>query len=301
MSFFDRIKNVFNPEMSQPGYPVATGAPGPNRGSTSLRRQQQVNPNPDIARQETWQENGWTGIGSFKYRVKWVHNNGLYLYRLLKEEQILPGYERDHCLLDLKAENGVKGGKRITGLNNCWCERVLIGNSGWVNSVAFSPDTRYILSGSDDGTVRLWEVVNGKELHVFEGHTGKVTSVAFSPDGRHILSGGYDNQIILWNAHNGQEIRRNNNNVEISSVAFSPDGGSIIAGGDRDFLLMLDVTSGKERRALKPNFGRTNSTIKSVAFSPDGGYVLSGNSGGFMSIYNVENGSESGIFEWHHS
>jgi hypothetical protein len=74
-------------------------------------------------------------------------------------------------------------------------ERVLsLGHTGGINSVAFSPDTTRALSGSDDNTVRVWEVESGRCLRVLEGHAASVWSVAWSGDGRHALSGS-----LHWN------------------------------------------------------------------------------------------------------
>jgi WD40 repeat protein len=67
-----------------------------------------------------------------------------------------------------------------------------------VTSVTFSPDGRFALSGSDDRTVRLWNLESGKALYCFEGHTDGVTSVCFAPDGRRALSGSADQTVRYW-------------------------------------------------------------------------------------------------------
>ncbi len=59
-----------------------------------------------------------------------------------------------------------------------------IGHTSWVYSVAFSPDSKYLASGSADKTVRLWSVESQKEVYTLQGHSSPVRSFAFSPDGK---------------------------------------------------------------------------------------------------------------------
>jgi WD40 repeat protein len=65
---------------------------------------------------------------------------------------------------------------------------VQLGHADPVTSVAFSPDGRLVLTGSEDRTAKLWDIETGEELRTFAGHTKEITSVAFSPDGREVLT-----------------------------------------------------------------------------------------------------------------
>ena len=83
----------------------------------------------------------------------------------------------------------------------------LQGHTSFVTSVAFSPDRRYIVSGSNDRTIRLWDAQTGGQVgNPLQGHTDSVQSVTFSPDGRHIVSGSYDRTIRFWDAQTGGQV-----------------------------------------------------------------------------------------------
>jgi len=76
--------------------------------------------------------------------------------------------------------------------------RTLTGHSDMVWSVVYSPDGRYLASGSNDKTIKIWEVATGKQLRTLTGHYGEVYSVVYSPDGRYLVSGSGDETIKIW-------------------------------------------------------------------------------------------------------
>jgi WD40 repeat protein len=135
---------------------------------------------------------------------------------------------------------------------------------GRVFSIAFSADSKILLAGTWDGSIRLWDVATGKELRQYPGHKGWVRSVAFSPDGKTFASGGKDKIIRLWETATGKELRRFEGHQHwVQNLAFSPDGKLLASRGGT--LRLWDVATGREVRRINPCFG-----MASLAFSPDG-------------------------------
>ena len=130
--------------------------------------------------------------------------------------------------------------------------RTLEGHSGLV-SVAFSPDSQRIVSGSLDSTIKLWDAQTGLELRTLEGHSGLV-SVAFSPDSQRIVSGSLDSTIKLWDAQTGSELRTlEGHSNSVASVASQMEHEQDSQISVEDFWVCL---RGKSILWLPPEFRR---------------------------------------------
>ncbi len=185
---------------------------------------------------------------------------------------------------------------------------VQLGHSTTITSVAISPNGQYVLSGSMDKTLKLWEVKSGREVRTFKGHTTEVQAVAFSPDGRYVVSGSLDTGMLvfgimsmdkslrLWDVNTGHEVRTFEGHLYgVSSVAFSPDGRYVVSGNWDKTLKLWDVNTGHEVRTFTGHSG----VVNSVAFSPDGRYVMSGSMDKTLKLWNVKSGREVRTFQGH--
>ena len=159
------------------------------------------------------------------------------------------------------------------------------GHSGNVSTICFSPDGKYLASGSSDKNIKLWEVGTGREIRTFVA-PDMIDFVAFSPDGKALLSLESKGGIKLWDVKTGKEIRtlRNAGKPIIAiAAAFSPDGAFLAVaaahnekapGQDLSFrnIQLLDIKTGREMMTFK---GHTSS-VHTIAFSPDRKYLASG-------------------------
>jgi len=164
----------------------------------------------------------------------------------------------------------------------------LTGHSGSVYTAAFSPDGTWVVSGSSDNTLRLWDAVSGAHLKTLTGHSETVPSVAFSPDGTRVVSGSYDNTLRLWDVVSGAHLKTLTGHSDSTlCLAFSPDGMCLVSAC-RDFSLTStwhtdirfdtftrSVTSAVYSLDLsQPSMQESNSVVSIADCPPTYGFII---------------------------
>ncbi|KAH8817863.1 hypothetical protein DL96DRAFT_1820589 [Flagelloscypha sp. PMI_526] len=168
------------------------------------------------------------------------------------------------------------------------------GHSSPVRSAAFSPDGQYIVSGSDDTALRLWDATTGAIIgEPLRGHSSPVNSAAFSPDGQRIVSGSDDKTARLWDAKTGAPIGEplRGHSGSVWSAAFSPDGQHIVSGSVDKTLRLWDAKTGTV--IGEPLRGHSKA-VCSVAFSPDGQRIVSGSDDKTARLWDAKTGAPIG-------
>ncbi len=152
-------------------------------------------------------------------------------------------------------------------------------------SIAFSPDSRR-LAGSGDIRVRVWDLAGGSDPLVLRGHTQPVWSVAFSPDVRRLASGSFDRTVRVWDlAGGGDPLVLRGHRGAVRSVAFGPDG-RLASGSDDRTVRVWNLTGGGDPLIL----GGHGGTALSVAFGPGGRRLASGSDDRAVRVWDLAGG-----------
>mmetsp|Transcript_24681 Transcript_24681/g.58728 ORF Transcript_24681/g.58728 Transcript_24681/m.58728 type:complete len:536 (-) Transcript_24681:338-1945(-) len=146
----------------------------------------------------------------------------------------------------------------------------------YVRSVCFSPDSKYLVAGAEDKTIKVWDIAQRRLRHSLVGHTKDIYSVDYSSDGRFIISGSGDKRAKLWDVVSGECVRTFGDEEGpkdgVTSVAMSPDGRYVAAGSLDRVVRLWEASTG----ALLEKYDGHTDSVYSVSFSPDGKFLASG-------------------------
>eukprot|EP00960_Hanusia_phi_P011518 336300-Hanusia_phi.AAC.1 len=171
-------------------------------------------------------------------------------------------------------------------------DSVLIGHSGPVYSTSISPDNRYILSCSEDKSVRLWQASSGRNLVSYRGHNYPVWDVVWSPLGHYFATASHDRTARIWSTDHIYPLRILAGHLSsVDQVVFHPNCNYVATGSLDKTCRLWDITHGECVRLFKGH----RSPISCLAVSPCGKLLASGSDSGELLVWDIA--SSKCVFE----
>ena len=159
----------------------------------------------------------------------------------------------------------------------------LEGHTGPVLTLALTPDGKRLVSGSEDRSVRVWDLETRKQIFESLGHTGRVHAVAVTPDGRRILSGSFDDTLRVWDAGMGRNLAIHRGHTDtINTIAVMKDGRRVLTGSDDKTIRIWDIQRGIDLGRLE-----IGTNIRSIAVAPGGNLLVAGVNDGSVRIWDI--------------
>ncbi len=147
----------------------------------------------------------------------------------------------------------------------------LIGHKGYVQSIKYAPNGKFMVTGSMDNTAKIWDAKDGKQLKSLEGHMEGILSVAYAPNGKYIATGSLDHTTILWDVKTGKKLfQLAGHQSEVAEVAFSANSKFVITGSSDGTAKIWDVEKGENLYSLEGHDG----VVGGVGFTPNGKLVI---------------------------
>ncbi|MHC4938848.1 MAG: WD40 repeat domain-containing serine/threonine protein kinase [Planctomycetota bacterium] len=161
-----------------------------------------------------------------------------------------------------------------------------------LSSLAYSPDGKWIVAGSEDGTGRVHDAETGELVATLTGHTVSVTSIAVDASSRRVVTGSADQSVRIWSIDgSGEATVLKGHAARVQAVAFGPDG-TVASADDAGVVILWE--SGKPRR-LTGHQG----AVFGVAFSPDGKSLATAGADHTIRLWNAVDGAEQEVLRGH--
>ena len=168
------------------------------------------------------------------------------------------------------------------------------GHTGAICIVCYNPEGDRVFSGSDDKTIKEWDIKTGKCIKTYRGHLNSVLSISCHPKMKKIISGSSDKTIKEWDTKTGKCIKTYKESLD-TNVSYHPSGKKFITSGTNYLIKEWDVNTGK---CIKTYSGHT-SLVNCLCYSPDGNKFISGSTNKTIKEWDIESGKCIKNYEGH--
>ncbi|KAG2338954.1 WD40 repeat-like protein, partial [Suillus weaverae] len=177
---------------------------------------------------------------------------------------------------------------------------------GGIWTIALSPDGKKVVSGSEVGAVRLWDIATSRVITKWTGHTKLVVSICWSRDGRKVLSGANDGTARQWNAESGETILEPivTGHEHVWAVVYSPDMTLIATGGldgpltNKPTECSIKIWDAKTGKLVATLQGHTNA-VRCLAWTKDGKTLISGSFDCSIRTWNTTRWVQTAVLDEH--
>jgi WD40 repeat protein/serine/threonine protein kinase len=169
-------------------------------------------------------------------------------------------------------------GTPLAGPGDAGQAHTLEGHGDAVVGLAYSPDSRWIVSASRDGTAKVWDAGTGREVLTFSGHRSALTGVAWQPRGGRVVSASWDGTARVWDPATGVEVLPplDGEAGSVHGLSFDRDGGALATAHHDGSVRVWDAATGRQLVCIAPAHDHP---VLGVTFSPDGGRLASAGGG----------------------
>jgi WD40 repeat protein len=215
-----------------------------------------------------------------------------YVYNWLR----CSGWTAKQLQAELEFPDGLPGLRLRHPVRAGGNERTLEGHSAGVNGCAVTSDGRRVVSASDDGTLKVWELETGKELATLQGHGNNVNGCAVTPDGRRVVSASVDNTLKVWDLETGKQlVTLEGHRSIVAGCVVTPDGRRVVSASWDGQLKVWDLETGQGLATLEGH----KAAVTGCAVTPGGRRGVSASDDRTLKVWELETGKELATLQGH--